>query len=224
MNEKDTLKNLKVAPKKRFKARMITGLIVIIPFFITLYIISFINKIFLPLVKKIGFLEKLSIQYPVSEHIIGIIFGTIITFVIIYITGILATNFFGKKIINIGEKIINKIPFIKTVYSLSKQVIESVTISSSQAFKRVVWLDYPSKGIKVLGFITKDLIEKNTNAKYVCIFMPTTPNPTSGFMIVLPDTEVIDSGLTVEEAMKIIISGGMFLSKEFSLSETKLNQ
>ena len=224
MNEKDTLKNLKVAPKKRFKTRMITGLIVIIPFFITLYIISFINKIFLPLVKKIGFLEKLSIQYPVSEHIIGIIFGTIITFVIIYITGILATNFFGKKIINIGEKIINKIPFIKTVYSLSKQVIESVTLSSSQAFKRVVWLDYPTKGTKVLGFITKDLIEKNTNAKYVCIFMPTTPNPTSGFMIVLPETEVIDSGLTVEEAMKIIISGGMFLSKEFSLSDTKLNQ
>jgi len=224
MDNKDTLKNLKVIPKKRFKTRIITGLIVIIPFFITLYIISFINNLFLPLVKKIGFLDELSTQYPILESVIGIIFGTIITFTFIYIAGILATNILGKRIIIIGESIINKIPIIKTVYSLSKQVIESVTISSSQAFKRVVWLDYPSKGIKVLGFITKDLIEKNTNAKYVCIFMPTTPNPTSGFMIVLPDTEVIDSGLSVEEAMKIIISGGMFLSKEFSLSNTKLNQ
>jgi len=223
MDNKNTLTNLKVTPKKRFKTRMITGLIVIIPFFITLYIISFINKIFLPLVKKIGFLDKLSTQYPILENIIGITFGAIITFTFIYIAGILATNILGKRIIIIGESIINKIPIIKTVYSLSKQVIESVTLSSSQAFKRVVWLDYPTKGTKVLGFITKDLIEKNTNARYVCIFMPTTPNPTSGFMMVVPETDVIDSGLTVEEAMKIIISGGMFLSKEFSLSDTKLN-
>jgi len=223
MDNKDTLKNLKVTPKKRFKTRMITGLIVIIPFFITLYIINFINNIFLPLVKKIGFLDKLSTQYPILENIIGITFGAIITFTFIYIAGILATNILGKRIIIIGESIINKIPIIKTVYSLSKQVIESVTISSSQAFKRVVWLDYPTKGIKALGFVTKDLIEKSTNTKYISIFMPTTPNPTSGFMMILPETEVTDSGLTIEEAMKIIISGGMFLSKEFSLSETKLN-
>ncbi len=209
--------------KKGIRTRFIAGLLVVIPLFITLYIINLINNLFLPFVENVIYFKYLIKEYPLLRNIIGIILGAIVTFGIIYIAGIFATNILGKKIISLGEKIITRIPFIKTVYTLTKQVIESITISSKQSFKRVVWLDYPKKGTKVLGFVTRDLTDVKTGEKLISIFVPTTPNPTSGFMVVIQENEAIDSGLTVEEAMKIIISGGLLLSKKFSMTQTTLS-
>ena len=220
-NNKTPEKNYLNTVKKGIRTRFIAGLLVTIPVLITLYIINFINDRFLPFVEKITYLEKLITKYPALQNIIGIVVGTTIALAIIYIVGIFATNFLGKKIIGLGEKIINKIPLIKTVYSLSKQVIESITISSQKSFKRVVWIDFPKKGTKLLGFITKELIENQTGRKYVGVFSPTTPNPTTGFMFLLPEEEVIEADISIEDAMKIIISGGILLPNNFTLSEPK---
>jgi uncharacterized membrane protein len=220
-NNKTPEKNYFETVKRGIKTRFIAGLLVTIPVLITLYIINFINDRFLPLVEKVTYLEKLILKYPALQNIIGIIVGTTLALAIIYIVGIIATNFLGKKIISLGEKIINKIPLIKTVYSLSKQVIESITISSQKSFKRVVWIDFPQKGTKLLGFITKEVIENKTGRKYVAVFSPTTPNPTTGFMFLLPEEEVIESDISIEDAMKSIISGGILLPGNFTLSEPK---
>jgi len=220
-NNKTPEKNYFKTVKRGIKTRFIAGLLVTIPVLITLYIINFINDRFLPLVEKVTYLEKLIIKYPVLQNIIGIVFGTTIALAIIYIVGIFATNFLGKRIISIGEKVINKIPLIKTVYSLSKQVIESITISSQKSFKRVVWIDFPYKGSKMLGFITKELTDHQTGKKYVGVFSPTTPNPTTGFMLLLPEEEVIEADISIEDAIKTIISGGILLPGSFTLPESK---
>lgn len=220
-NKKINTEDYFTTAKKGIKTRFIAGLLVTIPIFITLYIINFINDRFLPLVEKITYLEKLTTKYPFLQNVIGIVFGALIALVIIYVVGIIATNFLGKKIISLGEKIINKIPLIKTVYSLSKQVIESITISSQKSFKRVVWLDFPYKGMKIVGFVTKEMIEEKTGEKYLGVFSPTTPNPTTGFCFILKEDEVVDAGLSVEDAMKIVISGGILLPGSFTLPESK---
>ena len=187
----------------RLRNYFITGAIVLIPIGITIYLTLFIIRIsssFLP--KKINPNNYLSFDVPGIEILITIILITII--------GGLSLSFLGKKFLEIFNNILKKIPILRTIYSAVGQLTESFTQSNGSK-KSVVILEYPRKGIWVVGFSTKDNtgeISKKTNEELTNVFVPTTPNPTSGFLLMVPKKDLIYLDMSFEEASRFIVSAG----------------
>ena len=187
----------------RLRNYFITGAIVLIPIGITIYLTLFIIRIsssFLP--KKINPNSYLPFDIPGIEILITIILITII--------GGLSLSFLGKKFLEIFNNILKKIPILRTIYSAVGQLTESFTQSNSSK-KSVVILEYPRKGIWVVGFSTKDNtgeISKKTNEDLTNVFVPTTPNPTSGFLLMVPKKDLIYLDMSFEDASRFIVSAG----------------
>ncbi|OPJ56995.1 DUF502 domain-containing protein [Alkalithermobacter paradoxus] len=181
----------------------ITGTFSILPIAITLSLIFWlfnkIDSIFRePLEKFIGF------------PLYGI--GFVITILLIFITGIFVTDVLGKKIFNFLEEILYKVPLAGVVYSSVKQVTEAFTSKKRENFKHTVIVQYPSKGIYTLGFMTSDVpnfLKCEMNEELAFVFIPTTPNPTSGMLVMVPKEDIIYLDMTVEETLKLIVSGGI---------------
>ena len=190
----------------RLRNYFITGAIVLIPIGITIYLTLFIIRIsynFLP--KKINPNNYLPFDIPGIEILITIM---LITFI-----GGLSLSFLGKKFLELFNNVLKKIPILRTIYSAVGQLTESFTQSSGSK-KSVVILEYPRKGIWVVGFSTKDNkgeISKKTNEDLVNVFVPTTPNPTSGFLLMLPRKDLIYLDMSFEDASKFIVSAGTSL-------------
>jgi uncharacterized membrane protein len=190
----------------RLRNYFIAGAIVLIPIGITVYLSLFIIKVsssFLP--KTINPNSYLPIDIPGIEILITII---LITFI-----GGLSLSFLGKKFLEIFNSVLKKIPILRTIYSAVGQLTESFTKSEGTK-KSVVILEYPRKGIWVVGFATKENkgeISEKTNEELINIFVPTTPNPTSGFLLMLPKKDIIYLDMTFEEASRFIVSAGTSL-------------
>ena len=190
----------------RLRNYFITGAIVLIPIGITIYLTLFIIRIssnFLP--KKINPNNYLPFDIPGIEILITIM---LITFI-----GGLSLSFLGKKFLELFNNVLKKIPILRTIYSAVGQLTESFTQSSGSK-KSVVILEYPRKGIWVVGYTTKDNkgeISKKTNEDLVNVFVPTTPNPTSGFLLMLPRKDLIYLDMSFEDASKFIVSAGTSL-------------
>jgi uncharacterized membrane protein len=187
----------------RLRNYFITGAIVLIPIGITIYLTLFIVKISSGLLPKtINPNNYLPIDIPGIEILITIIFITII--------GGLSLSFLGKKFLEFFNNMLKKIPILRTIYSSFVQLTESFTQSDGSK-KSVVILEYPRKGIWVVGFATKENkgeISKKTNEHLVNIFVPTTPNPTSGFLLMVPKKDIIYLDMNFEEASRFIVSAG----------------
>ena len=187
----------------RLRNYFITGAIVLIPIGITIYISLFIIKISSKLLPKtINPNNYLPFDIPGIEILITIILITII--------GGLSLSFLGKKILEIFNNALKRIPILRTVYSAVGQLTESFTKSDSSQ-KSVVLIEYPRKGLWVVGFATKDNvgeISKKINEQLVNVFIPTTPNPTSGFLLMVPKKDLIYLDMTFEEASRFIVSAG----------------
>ena len=187
----------------RLRNYFITGAIVLIPIGITIYLTLLIIRIssnFLP--KKINPNNYLPFDVPGIEILITIILITII--------GGLSLSFLGKKFLEIFNNLLKKIPILRTIYSAVGQLTESFA-QSGDTQKSVVILEYPRKGIWVVGFSTKENkgeISKKTNENLVNIFVPTTPNPTSGFLLMVPKKDIIYLDMSFEEASRFIVSAG----------------
>jgi uncharacterized membrane protein len=190
----------------RLRNYFIAGAIVLIPIGITVYLSLFIIKVsssFLP--KTINPNSYLPIDIPGIEILITII---LITFI-----GGLSLSFLGKKFLEIFNSVLKKIPILRTIYAAVGQLTESFTKSEGTK-KSVVILEYPRKGIWVVGFATKENtgeISKKTNEELINIFVPTTPNPTSGFLLMLPKKDIIYLDMSFEEASRFIVSAGTSL-------------
>jgi uncharacterized membrane protein len=150
-------------------------------------------------------------------HIPGI--GLILVIIIILAVGILFRNLAGRKVVHFWENMVDRIPIVRILYSGVKQLLESFFVQKNDAFKRVALFEYPRRGIYVLGFITgesKGEVQSKTEKNMMNVFVPTTPNPTSGFYILIPKNELVILDMTVEDAFKLIISGGIFTPPENS--------
>ena len=187
----------------RLRNYFIAGIVVLIPFgitiYITLFIISISSKI---LPKEINPNHYLPYNVPGLEIIISLF---LITFI-----GWLSLSFLGKKLLDLFNRILKKIPILRTIYSAIGQMTETFT-KNNNSEKNVVLIEYPRKGCWAVGFATKDNsgeISSKTNKKLVNVFVPTTPNPTSGFLIMFPKDEMIYLDMTFEEASKFIVSAG----------------
>ena len=187
----------------RLRNYFITGIIVLVPLGFTLYLTLFLVSILSKLIpEEINPNSYLPFSIPGLEIAISIIFITLI--------GFISLSFIGKKILKLINDLLKKIPFLRTVYSAIGQMTESFTNKKGKK-KSVVLVQYPSKGSWAVGFATKDNkgeITKKTNTKLVNVFVPTTPNPTSGFLLMFPKEEIIYLDMNFEEASKFIVSAG----------------
>jgi uncharacterized membrane protein len=193
--------------KSPFVARLrnyfITGIIVLVPLGFTLYLTLFLVSILSKLIpEEINPNSYLPFSIPGLEIAISIIFITLI--------GFISLSFIGKRILKLINDLLKKIPFLRTIYSAIGQMTETFANKKGKK-KSVVLVQYPSKGSWAVGFATKDNkgeITKKTNTKLVNVFVPTTPNPTSGFLLMFPKKEVIYLDMSFEEASKFIVSAG----------------
>ena len=138
--------------------------------------------------------------------------GMVIAFIGFTIIGALATGFIGRFLVRIGEKIVNSMPIVRSVYSTFKQIFEAILQRDKNSFKEVVLIQYPRKGIWSLGFvtgITKGEVQQDTKDEVLNVFIPTTPNPTSGYLLFVPRTEVKALSMSVEQGIKMVISAGI---------------
>ena len=194
-------------PKKsiftRIRNNFIAGIVVLIPIGITLYLTLVIVKVsskILP--KEINPNNYLPYDIPGVEIIIALILITLI--------GWLSLSFIGKKLLNIFDNILNKIPILRTIYSAFAQMLETFT-SNKVSKKNVVLIEYPRKGTWAVGFATNEntgKIKNKIGQEVVNVFVPTTPNPTSGFLLMFPKEDVIYLDITFEQASKFIVSAG----------------
>ena len=187
----------------RIRNYFIAGMVVLIPIGITVYLTMFMVSIsskILP--KEINPNHYLPYDIPGVEILISIFLITLI--------GWISLSFLGKKLLNLFDNILKKIPILRTIYPAIGQMIETFT-KSEKGKKNVVLVEYPRKGSWAVGFATKKNsgeISEKTNKKLINVFVPTTPNPTSGFLLMFPEDEVIYLDLTFEEASKFIVSAG----------------
>lgn len=188
---------------KEIRKTFLTGLLVMIPLIITIYTILWI-------LNKVDSIFRRPIEEVLGFTIYGL--GIIITIGIILLAGIIATNYAGHKLFAAAENYFKKIPVVRSIYFPIKQLTETIYGNVNTAFRRVVLVEYPSPGIYTIGFITSEGIEEveeKTGKTVVCVFIPTTPNPTSGMLVMVPrdDVTVLDMG--VEDAIKLVVSGGI---------------
>ena len=187
----------------KLRNAFIAGIVVLVPIGFTLYLTLFLIKISSKLIpNEINPNNYLPFSIPGLEILLSVIFITIV--------GGISLSFFGKKILNLINDLFKRIPILRTIYSAIGQMTESFT-SKSDNKKSVVLIEYPKKGSWAVGFATKENkgeISKKTNKDLVNIFVPTTPNPTSGFLLMFPKEEVIYLDMTFEEASKFIVSAG----------------
>ncbi len=193
----------KISIFNKLRNYFIAGIVAIIPIGITLYLTMFIIDVSSKLLpKEINPNNYLPFSIPGLEIILSIV---IITFI-----GGLSVSFVGKKILQLINDLFKRIPFLRTIYSAINQMTESFT-NKDKGKKSVVLVEYPRKGSWAVGFATKDNqgeISKKTNSELVNVFVPTTPNPTSGFLLMFPKNEIIYLDMTFEEASKFIVSAG----------------
>ncbi len=134
--------------------------------------------------------------------------GLLLTVLLVWITGVLSTNFAGKKLLEVFDRVLENLPLVRTVYTASKQLVEAVSPGGRRAFRRVVLVEFPKKGTYALGFVTGDGI-KPLPGDMISVYVPTALNPTSGFLVFAQERDILDPRLSVEEGIKLVVSGGV---------------
>ena len=194
----------------KIRNAFLAGLIIFSPLAITLFVINFLReKVGSPLANF--FVHTFKLEVSKGGYLLFDFLGILLIALIITSLGFLSQYFFGRYLIKLGEKLINTLPFVNKVYSNAKEVIDTFSTSNKALFKEVVIVQYPQKDSYVIGFLTGNTYEKLsklTGFELVNVFVPTTPNPTSGFLLMIPKQEVIPTCLKVSEGIKMIVSGG----------------
>lgn len=146
------------------------------------------------------------------------------TLLIVLLVGWLTTGFFGKKIVDLGEYIVDKIPFVRKIYTGSKQVVVSIAQADTSTFRKVVLLEFPRRGLLAIGFVTGETrgeVQSLTQENMLNVFVPTMPNPTSGFLVFSPPEELTEISMTIEEGIKYVVSGGIVTPPGLKIVEAK---
>ncbi len=214
MPKKNKFKNVIMNIRKN----LITGLITALPLYITISLFMWLMKFFH---KRLNFIPKN--LYPDIKYLSGLfeLILFIIIIIVIYLIGVMTNHYLGKKLIKLGDNFLNKIPLIRTIYMGIKQILSSFVITNKKPFRKVVLIEYPRKGIKSLAFLTGEIsiIKKGRKKQfYLSVFLPSTPNPTTGYFLLLPKKDVKILKMSPENAIKFIISGGV-LGKEIKIEE-----
>ena len=196
--------------KKALKKNLIAGLLVTVPAALTYMILSFVitrvDKAMKPII--VGVLGPQILKLMDEWHIPGM--GFLFLAIFIIAVGFVGTNFIGKKVVALGERFLHKIPVVRVIYTSIKKVVDTVSLTETPTFEKMVLITYPREPLKTLGIVCCDTPEGITDGeKMLNVFVPTSPNPTTGFLFMLPEKEAQPLKMSVEEGLKMIISFGM---------------
>jgi uncharacterized membrane protein len=185
---------------KKLRNYFLAGLAVILPVTVTLYLLKLV----------LGFVDGLAggvLSLFTKRHIPGV--GLVSTVLVVLGVGVVATNVAGRRLVAFWDGLLLRIPLVNTIYRTSKQVVDALWYRE-RAFRRVVLVEYPRRGVWAVGFVTGETVREGNHAeKWLNVFVPTTPNPTSGFLLLLPPSEVVPTDLPVEDGIKMVVSGGI---------------
>lgn len=201
----------------------VSGLLVWLPIWVTILAIEFLVDI---LDNSLTLLPR---QYQPDQlfgvHLPGM--GMIMTLLIIFFTGVIAANFIGSRLVDVWDSIINRIPIVRAVYSGVKQVAQTLFSPGGQSFRKVYIVEYPRAGVWTIAFQTGDAVKEASEAaggqEMISLYVPTTPNPTSGFLLMLPRDKVVELSMSVEQALKFVISLGVVQPGNNSKGQKKIS-
>lgn len=202
MAEKTTEK--KSTGLTRFRNRVISGILLLVPLFVTLVVLRFVFRIFAGYVHP---LLKLTAKIDVPEPVVYVV-ALLMTVLALYLLGLLAGRMVIRRWISVTEKALERIPLVKSIYSSTRTVVDMLSPSNRQAFKSVVQIEFPREGIHMIGFVTGTVVGSD-GQKWLKVLVPTVPNPTTGFLAILPPEEVIELDISVEDGLKMVLSGGI---------------
>jgi uncharacterized membrane protein len=184
-----------------------TGLLVIVPLgasiLILIWIFNSIDNILQPIIRTIW-----------GQNIPGVGFG--VTVILIYLAGVVARNVIGKRIFKWGDSVLNRVPVFRLLYRSIRQILTSFSIDDNTGFMQVVLVDFPYRGMKAIAFITNEIIDKD-GKKSISVLIPTAPNPTSGFMEIVKEEDIIRTKISVDEAVKMIVSAGRIMPSDIQM-------
>jgi uncharacterized membrane protein len=205
----------------KLRAYLLSGLLVTAPIVITFYIVGIIVT-FADNFLKALIPSRYLPDYYLPFNIPGL--GLIAVIILLILIGALVTGFFGKLLVHFSERLLHKTPIVRGIYSGVKQVFVSLLESKSSTLKQVALIEFPRKGIWALGFVTgttRGEVQEDTNEEVLNVFVPTTPNPTSGFLVFIPRKDITFLEMSVEEGIKMVISGGIITPAHAELNIKK---
>ena len=209
--------------QRRIRNIFITGLLITLPIALTYFILQFLFKnldALSPVFTKI----LIDMGAPIPEGYRIPALGLVITLLIVLAVGWFTTNFFGKQMINLGESIVEKIPFVRKIYKGSKQVVQSIANADTTAFRKVVLLEFPRRGMLAIGFVTgsaRGEVQEHTREDVLNVFVPTMPNPTSGFLVFAPPEDLTEVDMSIEDGIKYVVSGGIVDTEGLKFTDVK---
>jgi uncharacterized membrane protein len=201
--------------RKAIKKNIIAGLLVTVPVALTYLVLAFVirnvDQAMEPVISKV--FEPTALKWMAEYHIPGL--GFVILIVFIGLVGLFGANFFGKEILRSSERLLNTIPFVRVIYTSIKKVVHTISETETPSFQHMVLLTYPRPPLKTLGIVcgnAKGEISEKSNEEAINVFVPTSPNPTTGFLLMVAKKDLIFLEMSVEEGLKMIISFGMVSS------------
>lgn len=197
---------------RQLRNYLIAGLLIWIPIMVTVWVVRFLS----------GILDQSLLLLPPSwrpealfgQYVPGV--GIVLSFLLLAVTGVVVRNLFGSQLVEGAENLVRRIPVIGAVYGGAKTFSETVLTDKGKSFKQVVMVEFPRRGIYSVGFITSeelDEMQSKTAQDVVCVFVPTTPNPTTGFLVAVPRDEVVRLDMTVDEAFRMLLTLGVVVPK-----------
>lgn len=198
--------------RKAIKKNIIAGLLVTVPAALTYLVLTFVirnvDRVMDPVLTKV--FGPTGLQWMEEYHIPGTGFLLLVLFIVM--VGLFGTNFLGKKILALSERVLHNIPFVRVIYTSIKKVVNTISETGTPSFQQMVLLTYPRPPLKALGIVcgnTKGEISVKANADALNVFVPTSPNPTTGFLLMVPKKDLVFLDMSVEDGLKMIISFGM---------------
>jgi uncharacterized membrane protein len=203
------------------KRYLVTGLLIWVPLGITLWVLDLLvstldqSLLLLP--------ENLQTESWLGVHVPGL--GVLLTLLVLFVTGLIAANFLGQRLLRVWEGILGRIPVVKSIYNSVKQVSDTLFSSGGHAFRKALLVQYPREGSWTIAFLTGvpgGDVANHLRGDYLSIYVPTTPNPTSGFFLMMPKADVIELDMSVDEALKYIISMGVVAPAGYTRRQGKV--
>jgi len=206
---------------KTLRRYLVAGIIIWVPLVVTVLVVRFL----------VNLMDRSLVLVPPSFrpdallgfHIPGL--GVLLTIAVLLLTGMLGANLFGRRLVTLWEALLSRIPLVRSIYTGAKQVAETVLSDGGTSFKRVMLVEYPRKGVWSMCFQTSTElheIQEKTADEVICVFVPTTPNPTSGFILFVPRSDLIDLQMSVDEGLKMIISLGVVVPRPRNAEAARL--
>lgn len=189
---------------KKIRAQFLTGIALVVPVGATVWIFiwafSTIDNILQPVIKAVW-----------GNTLPGVGFG--LTIVLVYLIGLIASNVVGKRLIRYGDQLLSRVPVFRQLYTGIRQIVKSFSASDKAAFMQVVLVEFPTKGMWAIGFVTNELTSES-GEKLLSVFIPTAPTPTGGFLQIVREEDIVRTRLTVDDALKVIVSAGLVITPE----------